>query len=259
MEDSMFRTIRPLLFSFCMVTPFISVQALHFSSDTISAFDGAFWNGNSGDDSIMVVNNSDQAAVIDSIIFEVDTTGYEQFSISWMMEDTTPNAHGWGNRIGFYTVTDSRYTDVLIRSGDYFLDDYHNGSVPKMTIGPNDSIKMYSPYFSPELSSAGSFVECSGGCIPPGSKYFYRYFPGCLIFVSQGQRDTLHLSCELFWWEPPNSIVATKPGVARSVDSPLPLSVDLQGKVVGGRRPCSAGVTVQKGRVLHRIPGQYRR
>ncbi len=255
----MFRTIRPLLFTFCMVTPFLSVQALHFSRDTISAFDGRFWNGNSGDDSIMVVNTSHQAAVIDSIFFEVDTTGYEQFSISWMMEDTTPQAPKWGKRIGFYTVTDSRYTDVLIRSGDYFLDDYHNGSVPKMVIGPNDSIKMYSPYFSPVLSSAGSFVECSGGCIPPGSKHFYRYFPGRLIFVSQGQRDTLHLNGELFWWEQPSSVVAAKSAVARSVESPRSVSVDLQGKVMSGRRPCSAGVMVQKGRVLHRIPGQYLR
>jgi hypothetical protein len=260
MEDTMFRTIHSLLFFLCSVTPLTAVHALDFSKDTIDAFDGKLWEGYFRDDSVKIINTTNQAVVIDSIGIEFDTSGYEEFSISWVWAATDSANQLQGGRTGFFTITDSNAIEMLTTLQDLDLARYNRGELTKIQIAANDTVRMYSPYFSKQFSLVGVEVDCAGGvCVPPGSDLFYRYFPGRIIFVSQGQRDTLHLNCELFWWELPGSVVAAKPGVTRPVESSLPMSVDLLGKVVSGRRPFSAGVMVQKGRVLHRIPGQYRR
>jgi hypothetical protein len=235
-----------------------SVTALTFSIDTVNAFNGKFWNGNGGDDSTMVINSSAQAVIIDSVLVEFDTTGYEEFSISWMMEDSTPNAAQWGKRVGFYTVTDSAAAGELSDRGDFALSAYNQGELPKIVIPAHGSLKMFSPYFSNRYSAAGTFVECSGGmCIPPGSKTYSVFFPGRIIFVAQGERDTLHLNGERFWWDPPIGAFG-KPTVQQRLQRPAGIHravmVDLQGKLIDDRISRRAkALSVTSGRVIYNL------
>ncbi|MBN1760167.1 MAG: hypothetical protein JW863_17705 [Chitinispirillaceae bacterium] len=246
------------IIEFCFVSllfmaSFFEVHALTFSSDTVNAFNGKIWDENSGDDSIFITNSSSEPVVIDSIIVQFDTSGYEKFSISWMEGDTSGKpAARWGQQTGFYTVTDSVFILPLSQSGDQDLNQYNNGLLPKKTVGSGDTIKMYSPYFSKTFSAAGSRVTCAGGiCIPPGSAYHYEHFYGRIIFVTLNHRDTLHLLCEQFWWTSRISMVPIRPHRDNFFNKTSSTPVNLKGEALFDMNKCSPSVFAGKERLIN--------
>jgi hypothetical protein len=228
---------------------FVHVDALTFSKDTTTAFDGKFWSQNVGDDTVHIMNTSSETVVIDSIIVQFDTSGYDDFSISWMEAISTSKTAHWGTRRGFYSISDTALARQLADNGDQDLEKYNQGLFLKIEIDAGDTLTMYSPYFSKTHSEAGYSVSCgSGVCIPPGAELHYAYFPGRILFVSQNHRDTLHLSCELFWWDPPVSVLPVTTRRNNNVKGNFSDAVNLQGRFVYGREHHSTSVIVRKGR-----------
>ena len=221
--------------------------ALTFSSDTITAYDRYFWMGPTEDDSILIVNPTDETVVIDSIIVGFDTSGYGEFSIAWIEVDTAKNE----KRTGYYTVTDSFSASQLQQTGDIDLNRYNEGALPKKTIGAGDTIVMYSPYFSSTYSVAGIIVDCtSGNCIPPDAEQHHAHFSGRLIFVTGSRHDTLHLDCERFWWTTGITKLPAQPHAGTYATMRRSVTVDLHGRTMTDAGNCSPALFLRRERSI---------
>lgn len=172
----------------------ISHQAwpLQFSADSMRAFDGKLWNGNSGDDSIIIKNRENYSVVIDSIIIQIDPTRYARFDIGWIekRKDSSALRH---------FSSDSAAIAATCNSNSIILGRYNSGIVSKISLQAHESMTIFSPYFSKECSIAGWIIDCFGPCYP-GQVPVFIYFPGTMIFVAEGKRDSIQLACEHIDW-----------------------------------------------------------
>lgn len=172
-------------------------NALTFSKDSITAYDGKLWNGGFGDDSMNIINNSASIVTIDSILIQIDTSLYNHFNIGW-----AEIANGTGIIMRFCsdsTVSNvcSPYSSIVVVN----IKDYNSGKSSKLSIAAHSMIKVESPYFSTNCPNVGIFVDCFGdsGCYPNMIANF-SHFSGRIIFISNKHRDTLHLLCERERW-----------------------------------------------------------
>ena len=236
------------MISFISVLGILSFNALAltFSSDTITAYDSYYW-GRADDDTVLIINPAGKDVVIDSILVEFDTVGYEEFSIAWIESDTRNEG---SKRAGYYTISEGEQLTRLQRSNDVNLNDYNSGIVPKRTIEAGDTITMCSPYFSKNYSYAGIILECweswGGSCVPSDADLHYAYFPGRMIFIIENNRDTLHLDCEQFWVTTGVKMVPVKPYVGNAMKKHRFVTVDLSGKILSDLQSCSPSVYVRK-------------
>lgn len=168
-----------------------------FQNDTLNAYDGQYWNSSfSREDSTILSNESDRTMTIDSILIEFDDPAYSarcQF--------------GWEERkLNDFPVRKYHYTSsgLYVDTADrrsVLLSVYNSGGGSKLTIPPRSTVTMYPIFFSETFSAAGIIVECfSGMCHDYVAKNVIRNFSGRLIFVIDGERDTLQLTCEHIRW-----------------------------------------------------------
>jgi hypothetical protein len=178
---------------FCIGLCLVQVaDALTFSRDTLRAFDGQLWNGNLGDDSTLITNNSSSDISIDSIFFEVDTSLYDaSYEVGWI-EKSGAERLNYIKRV----FNNDSLAHLSCHTGGTSLKDYNARAASKIQIPANGYIKVFSPYFSTQCSLVGIFIDCWGPCYPTGWQPVESFFSGRLIYVSRGFRDTLHLNCD---------------------------------------------------------------
>lgn len=171
-----------------LIPSFSCASNLIFSKHTLSAFDGRFWNGGFGDDSITIINKSRSTIIVDSIHVEFDTSLYDTFQIGWM------ESRG---EVKTYKIFNSENRDSLkcFHKGISLKSYTESEASEKITVRVLEKLIIKSPYLSRNCSIVGVFIDCFGVCDPVIIKN--SYFKGRLIFFSENQPDTIHLNCQI--------------------------------------------------------------
>ncbi|NLG19069.1 MAG: hypothetical protein GX556_17230 [Fibrobacter sp.] len=174
----------------------VSIRAVSFSKDTISAFDVLFWSQGYGDDSILISNDSNQPVTLDSLRFEFDDPFYSSgYQIGW------EEISGQERIVRVFNSDDKPQTEDEYPN-DYraiALSAYNSADGEKIVLDAGKNVTIRSPYIGKDYSIVGIYLECDGvyedgrycacGCY----QSTFTALNGKIIFVSDEKCDTLFL------------------------------------------------------------------
>lgn len=181
--------------TFILCSNLFASGPLTFSKDSIIAFDGKFWNYGSHDDSIEIKNVTSEKSVIDSINIDLQESDYPEYQIGWVVKTANKDSQ-------YVQVFNSEHKlyqqDCQIKNA-ITLTEYSNlPDKDKLSIGPNSSIIIQSPYVSTQCTGAGIYVYITGPY--PYVEIINQASTGKISFFSDNTEYSVYLNVIFYKW-----------------------------------------------------------